>query len=183
LLTRYPIALAATVIALAIAGRRLLFLFHLVTAGKPAPDRLAHWGRRAGVEITEVGGQKRLLKWTVPGLAHAFTFWGFTILFLTIIEAFGDLFQPTFHIPLIGTNPFVGLSLIHIWIGWFGTHLVGPDGKIHFWWDMLIVIGFSVAIYFWAVASRLPENRVDEYIKDVYPPEGELLTPEAEVAS
>jgi amino acid transporter len=68
-------------------------------------------------------------------------------------------------------------------IGWFGTHLVGPDGKIHFWWDMLIVIGFSVAIYFWAVASRLPENRVDEYIKDVYPPEGELLTPEAEVAS
>jgi Fe-S oxidoreductase len=108
LLTRYPIALAATVIALAIAGRRLLFLFHLVTAGKPAPDRLAHWGRRAGVEITEVGGQKRLLKWTVPGLAHAFTFWGFTILFLTIIEAFGDLFQPTFHIPLIGTNPFVG---------------------------------------------------------------------------
>jgi hypothetical protein len=37
---------------------------------------------------------------------------------------------------------------------------------------MLIVIGFSVAIYFWAVASRLPENRVDEYIQDVYPPEG-----------
>jgi Fe-S oxidoreductase len=108
LLTRYPIALAATVIALAVAGRRLLFLFHLVTAGKPAPDRLAHWGRRAGVEITEVGGQKRLLKWTVPGLAHAFTFWGFTILFLTIVETFGDLFQPTFHIPLIGTNPFVG---------------------------------------------------------------------------
>jgi amino acid transporter len=57
-------------------------------------------------------------------------------------------------------------------IGWFNTHLVGPDGKIHFWWDMLIVIGFSIAIYFWAVASRLPENRVDEYIQDVYPPEG-----------
>jgi amino acid transporter len=54
-------------------------------------------------------------------------------------------------------------------IGWFNTHLIGPDGKIHFWWDMLIVIGFSFAIYFWAVASRLPENRVDEYIEDVYP--------------
>ena len=108
MLTRYPIALAATVIALAFAGRRLLFLFRLVTAGKPAPDRLTHWGRRAEVEITEVGGQTRLLKWTVPGIAHAFTFWGFTILFLTIIEAFGDLFQATFHIPLIGTNSFVG---------------------------------------------------------------------------
>jgi len=60
-------------------------------------------------------------------------------------------------------------------IGWFNTHLIGPDGKIHFWYDMLIVVVFSFAIYFWAVASRLPENRVDEYIRDVYPPEGELV--------
>ncbi|HXY45663.1 MAG TPA: (Fe-S)-binding protein [Acidimicrobiales bacterium] len=108
MLTRYPIALAATAIALAIAGRRLFFLFRLITAGKPAPDRLAHWGKRAEVEVVEVAGQKRLLKWTVPGLAHAFTFWGFTILVLTIIEVYGLLFEPNFHIPLIGTNPFVG---------------------------------------------------------------------------
>jgi Fe-S oxidoreductase len=108
LLTRYPIALAATAVALAIAGRRLFFLFHLITAGKPASGRFAHWGRRAEVELVEVGGQKRLLKWTVPGLAHAFTFWGFTILFLTIIETYGTLFQRNFHIPLIGTNPVVG---------------------------------------------------------------------------
>ncbi|HEV8063551.1 MAG TPA: (Fe-S)-binding protein, partial [Acidimicrobiales bacterium] len=108
MLTRYPIALAACAIAFVIAGRRLFMLLRLITAGKPAPDRLAHWGKRAEVELKEVGGQKRLLKWTVPGLAHAFTFWGFTILFLTIIEAFGDLFSPTFHIPGIGTNGFVG---------------------------------------------------------------------------
>jgi Fe-S oxidoreductase len=108
LLTRYPIALAACAIAFAVAGRRLFFLFKLVSSGKPAPERLTNWRKRAEVELTEVGGQKRLLRWTVPGLAHAFTFWGFTILFLTIIEAFGDLFQPTFHIPLIGTNWFVG---------------------------------------------------------------------------
>jgi Fe-S oxidoreductase len=107
-LTRYPIALAATVIAFAIAGRRLYFLSRLVRAGQPAPDRLSRWGKRAEVEVTEVGGQTRLLQWTIPGLAHAFTFWGFTILFLTIIEAYGDLFSPTFHIPLIGTNPVVG---------------------------------------------------------------------------
>ncbi len=108
MLTRYPIAMAAAAIALVIAGRRLLFLYRLVTSGKPAPDRLAHWGKRAEVELVEVGGQRRLLKWTVPGVAHAFTFWGFTILMLTIIEAFGDLFQADFHIPLIGTNPVVG---------------------------------------------------------------------------
>jgi hypothetical protein len=42
---------------------------------------------------------------------------------------------------------------------------------------MLIVIGFSIVIYIWAVHSALPENRVDEYIRDVYPPEGERLDP------
>ena len=99
---RYPIGLAITVIALAIAGRRLYYLFRLVTPGKPAPDRLGNWGKRAEAELTEVGGQRKLLKWTVPGLAHAFTFWGFTVLLLTIIEAYGDLFEQTFAIPGIG---------------------------------------------------------------------------------
>ncbi|HEX9034339.1 MAG TPA: (Fe-S)-binding protein, partial [Streptosporangiaceae bacterium] len=40
--------------------------------------------------------------------AHFFTFWGFVILFLTIIEAYGDLFSKTFAIPLIGTWAWVG---------------------------------------------------------------------------
>lgn len=60
-------------------------------------------------------------------------------------------------------------------LGWFNTHLIGPDGRIHFWWDMLIVIAFSFGIYFWAVKTRLPEARVDEYIADVYPHEGEVV--------
>ena len=34
--------------------------------------------------------------------------WGFTILLLTIIEAYGDLFTKYFHIPLIGTWSWVG---------------------------------------------------------------------------
>ncbi len=44
----------------------------------------------------------------MPGLAHFFTMWGFTILLLTIIEAYGDLFDKYFHIPLIGTWDWVG---------------------------------------------------------------------------
>jgi Fe-S oxidoreductase/TM2 domain-containing membrane protein YozV len=108
LLTRYPIGLAATAIALAVASRRLVYLFKLVTSGKAAPDRLGHWGKRAEVELAEVGGQRRLLKWTLSGTAHAFTFWGFTVLFLTIIEAYGSLFQRNFAIPGIGHSAFVG---------------------------------------------------------------------------
>jgi Fe-S oxidoreductase len=53
-------------------------------------------------QLTEVVGQRKLLKWSVPGAAHAATFWGFIVLLLTIIEAYGDLFSRTFAIPGIG---------------------------------------------------------------------------------
>ncbi|HUP99808.1 MAG TPA: (Fe-S)-binding protein, partial [Aeromicrobium sp.] len=57
-----------------------------------------------------VFGQKRLLKWTVPGVAHAITFWAFIILTLTIIEALGALFDPRFAIPVIGRWRLVGFA-------------------------------------------------------------------------
>ena len=59
-------------------------------------------------ETTEVIGQRKLLKWTVPGVAHALTFWGFTVLLLTIIESYGDLFSRTFAIPGIGHWAVIG---------------------------------------------------------------------------
>ena len=108
MLTRYPIGLAATAVALSVAIWRLCHLFKLIGSGKSAPGRNASWSRRAKVEIQEVGAQRRLLNWTVPGLAHAFMFWGFTVLILTIIEAYGDLFDKSFAIPGIGHSAFIG---------------------------------------------------------------------------
>jgi Fe-S oxidoreductase len=106
------VGLGLTVIALAIAARRMWWLKRLAFSGQPAPERIAavreHPGRDAEVQATEVIGQRKLLKWTVPGAAHAATFWGFIVLILTIIEAYGDLFSRTFAIPGIGTWPAIG---------------------------------------------------------------------------
>ena len=33
-------------------------------------------------------------------------------------------------------------------------------GHIGFWWDMLVVAGFSLAIYFWAMYTRLPRDEM-----------------------
>jgi Fe-S oxidoreductase len=107
-LTRYPIGMAATAVALGIAGWRLAWLARLVLAGRPAPERLRGWGQHLEAEVTDVAAQRKLFKFTVPGLAHAFTFWGFTVLLLTIIEAYGDLFSKTFAIPGIGHLAVVG---------------------------------------------------------------------------
>ena len=108
MLSRYPIGMAATAVALCVAFLRLSRLFGLIGSGQAAPGRNASWSRRAKVELEEVGGQRRLLKWTLPGLAHAFTFWGFTVLILTIVEVFGDLFDKSFAIPGIGHSAFIG---------------------------------------------------------------------------
>jgi Fe-S oxidoreductase len=100
------VGLVLTVVAFAIAGRRLWWLKRLATSGQPAPERIEavreHLGTDVKTEATEVLGQRKLLKWSVPGAAHALTFWGFTILLLTIIESYGDLFSRTFAIPGIG---------------------------------------------------------------------------------
>ena len=109
---RMTVGLVLTVVALAIAGRRLWWLKRLAFSGQPAPERVAavreHPGRDVEVQATEVIGQRKLLKWSVPGAAHAATFWGFIVLLLTIIEAYGALFSRTFAIPWIGHWAFIG---------------------------------------------------------------------------
>jgi Fe-S oxidoreductase len=109
---RMTVGLVLTVVAFAIAGRRLWWLKRLAMSGQPAPERVAavrkHVGRDVATEATEVLGQRKLLKWTVPGVAHALTFWGFTVLLLTIIESYGALFSRTFAIPGIGHWAFIG---------------------------------------------------------------------------
>jgi hypothetical protein len=109
---RMTVGLVLTVAALAIAGRRLWWLKRLAFSGQPAPERVAAVREHAGTDVkketTEVLGQRRLLKWTVPGTAHFLTFWGFTILLLTIIESYGALFNRTFAIPWIGHWAFIG---------------------------------------------------------------------------
>jgi len=109
---RIIIGLALTLIAFAIAGRRMWWLYRLATSGQPAPERIAavreHPARDAETQVTEVFGQRKLLQWTVPGIAHFLTFWGFIILLLTIIEAYGDLLSKTFAIPGIGHWALVG---------------------------------------------------------------------------
>src|SRR6516165_7317103 len=112
MLARVIIGLGLTVIAFAVAGRRVWWLGRLAFSGQPAPERVAyarsHPGREAETQLTEVIGQRKLLKWSVPGAAHAATFWGFIVLFLTIIEAYGALFSRTFAIPGIGHWPVIG---------------------------------------------------------------------------
>ena len=53
-------------------------------------------------QVTEVFGQTRMLKWTSPGSPTSSSSGASSSSAFTLVEAFGDLFDPEFHLPLIG---------------------------------------------------------------------------------
>jgi Fe-S oxidoreductase len=109
MIVRLILGLAITVVAFAFAARRLFMLYRIGRAAQPVePGRLDDVGPRVTALVTEVAGQRKLLKWSVPGIAHFAVFWGFLILGATIVEGFGALFQRDFHIPLIGRMAWLG---------------------------------------------------------------------------
>ena len=110
---RLVLGLLFTVVAFAVAGRRVWWLSRLIRTGQPAPGRMDGVPARLRAEVAEVFGQRKLLKWSVPGVAHFLTFWGFIVLILTIIEAWGGAVRPRLphpvHRPLAGGRVHRGL--------------------------------------------------------------------------
>ena len=108
------IAIQAALLAIAlIAGatlfsRRALFLYRLVRSGKPAA-RFGDVPARARAEATVVIGQSKLLQRLLPGLMHAAIFWGFLVLFPTILIAMiGAVDQPS-TLPWLGAQGWYAL--------------------------------------------------------------------------
>ena len=93
------IGLVLNLIALPLAAHRVLFLFNVVSHGQPAPDRFdgvgAHLVASIKRVVVEVLGQKKLLKWTLPGLMHSFVMYAFLILGTVYLEAYITLFART----------------------------------------------------------------------------------------
>ncbi len=80
MLIRLVLGLGLTAVIALFAVRRVLWLVKLVLSGQPVSGRTDEIGTRIWTQISEVFGQRRLLKWSIPGLAHFFTMWGFFIL-------------------------------------------------------------------------------------------------------
>src|ERR1700744_2223126 len=108
MLIRLVVGLGMTAIIALLAARRVLWLAKLTLSGQPVSGRTDDVGTRVWTQISEVFGQRRLLKWSIPGLAHFFTMWGFFILATVYVEAYGTLFQNNFHIPIVGRGDALG---------------------------------------------------------------------------
>ena len=93
------ILILVTLAAFARRVRELVGFLRLGAADNRIP---AGWGRKLKDQLVVVLGQRKLLQWTVPGIMHFLIFWGFLVLFTTIVEAFGAIYVTGFQLPLIG---------------------------------------------------------------------------------
>ena len=62
----------------------------------------------------------------------------------------------------------IGLGIIS-WQGQFQGGAVKPPlatGNIPFWWDLIVVAVFSLAIYYWAMATKLPREAMLALVED-----------------
>ena len=129
----------ALVVAIGVAGalfaRRALLLLTLVRSGKPS-DRSGDTGRRVRNEAVVVLGQRKLLQRLGPGLVHAFIFWGFVVLFPTILMAMLGAVDADWTIPWLGAQ------------GWFAL-LVDVFAT-------LVLVGVGAA--FWIRKVQRPER-------------------------
>ena len=103
------IALAlAIAVSAALFGRRALRLYRLVRSGKPAA-RFDNVPARARAEATVVVGQSKLLQRALPGLMHAAIFWGFLVLFPTIVIAMIGAVDARATLPWLGAQGWYAL--------------------------------------------------------------------------
>jgi Fe-S oxidoreductase len=97
------LGLLLTAVTLVFAGRRIAFLYRLISSGQPAPDRVENLTKRVstaiGTQLAEVLGQRKLLKWSIPGAAHLFVMYAFFILATVYLEAYAALLSrnPEWH--------------------------------------------------------------------------------------
>jgi Fe-S oxidoreductase len=96
--------------------RRALFLVRLVRQGKPV-DRSADVPQRVRNEAVIVFGQRKLLQRLVPGLMHAFIFWGFLVLFPTIVAAAIAAVDKHFEIPATWFGDLVDVFVLLVLVG------------------------------------------------------------------
>ena len=97
-------------------ARRALFLVRLVRQGRPV-DRSGDVPQRVRNEAVIVLGQRKLLQRLVPGLMHAFIFWGFLVLFPTIVAAAVAAVDRHFEIPATWFGDLVDVFVVLVLAG------------------------------------------------------------------
>ncbi|HSM38150.1 MAG TPA: hypothetical protein VK838_02370, partial [Candidatus Limnocylindrales bacterium] len=112
----YPLILVPLAAAGYLFWRRARWHWAVLRAGQPL-DRFDRPARRVASVLVYVIGQKRLLQDPVPGLMHAFIFWGFLSLLVTTGNYLTNgLVEAILGWPLGGVLWAIGVGLANLFI-------------------------------------------------------------------
>ena len=120
-ITAITLITVASLVGVALFARTVGYLVRVIRLGAPDPTRGGHAGDRARSVLVETLGHARLGKWPLIGIMHWFVFVGFGALFFTLLTAYGQVFDPTFALPVIGSwAPYEWLSEVIAWLTGLG---------------------------------------------------------------
>ncbi|MFV0460828.1 MAG: (Fe-S)-binding protein [Actinomycetales bacterium] len=111
------ICLVVTVVAWSLFARMIGQIVRTVRIGQPV-DRRGDPGARTRTLLREFVGHTRMARLPVVAVAHWLTMVGFIVLFLTLVTAHGQVFNPDFALPLIGH--FVVFEWVVEFLAFFG---------------------------------------------------------------
>ena len=142
------------VAALALFGVRTGRLITLLVKARPE-DRTDHISNRIGEFFKVVLGQSGVLRDPLPGIAHFFTFWGFIIIMIGLLNLILGAFNGS--LPIIGEsrvfatllNVFVILVLLAMLYFAYRRAVIHPrqlSSFLHGPWDGYISIGLILAV-------------------------------------
>ncbi|MFD8002832.1 (Fe-S)-binding protein [Streptomyces mirabilis] len=98
------VSLVLAVVGVALFSRAIAQIYRFVRLGQdvPAGTRTDDWTARTVTVVREFLGHTRMNRWGVVGVAHWFVAVGFFSLVATLVNAFGQLFQADWALPVIG---------------------------------------------------------------------------------
>lgn len=142
----FLLILAATLLLFGVRAGRLVTLLQKARPAK----RTDHIGKRIRTFMGVVLGQSSVLRDPIPGLAHFFTFWGFILIQLGLLNLMLGAFN--LSLPFIGYNPifatildiFVILVLVSLIVFAVRRAVFRPrqlESFLHGPWDGYIILG------------------------------------------
>ncbi|MDI3388546.1 (Fe-S)-binding protein [Streptomyces sp. B-S-A8] len=98
------VSLTLTVVGVALISRAVAQIYRFVKLGRPVPagSRTDRPKARTITLVREFLGHTRMNRWGIVGFAHWFVAVGFLTLPPTLVQAFGQLFEPDWVLPVIG---------------------------------------------------------------------------------
>ncbi|MEU2183415.1 (Fe-S)-binding protein [Streptomyces thermolilacinus] len=98
------VSLTLTVVGVALFARAIAHIYRFVRLGQPVPagSRTDNWKARTVTLVREFLGHTRMNRWGIVGFAHWFVAIGFLTLPPTLAQAYGQLFQADWTLPLVG---------------------------------------------------------------------------------